>query len=140
MAMPTPQQASDKLKRAIQNGGTSYKEGVMRVTESPMQKAVDNQQKLVQNWMQAVNDGKWARNLLAVPLTEWKTRTSEIGSSRYTQGADKAATNYKKFADEFFPHVASVQAEVQAMPSLTLDDNIARMVANARGMARFSRR
>ena len=137
--MITAQQASQKLANGIRNGQTAYSDGVNSVTENPATKAIAKKGK----WVQAMTDpkthDKWESGLSRVTLTDWKSATSGVGAQRFAQSADKAQSNYQEFAQDFFPYLANVQAQVAAMPDVTLDERIQKAVQNMRLISQYQR-
>lgn len=139
MARLNAREIAEKQVRNSQNAATDYVSGVKKVTESPMQKAKQKQDKLVQNFNQSVSSGKWAEGLDAVSLEDWRKMTETKGGQRYASGVKEAMPKTQAFLEEFLPFVEQVQQEVNAMPDMTLEDNINRMAANARALSRFKR-
>jgi len=137
--MITPQQASQKLGNGIRNGSTAYTNGVNAVQTAPSQLAIAKKSK----WVQAMTDPKthdrWEAGLGRISLTDWKSAASGVGAQRFAQSADKAQTNYQEFATDFFPFLASVQSQVNAMPDVTLDERINKAVQNMRLISNYTR-
>lgn len=136
----TPQQAAEKLGQRIAGSGGAYQQGVQSVSENPAQKAIANKDKWVAGIQDAINNDRYAKGLAGVTLADWKNATLTYGVNRYTSSSQKATTNYQKFAAEFFPFLDTVQQEIDNMPSLTLEDNINRMVTNVRRLHEFKNR
>jgi len=111
-------------------------EGVARVTEAPGVKAARQKQVYLAN-VQARAD-KWEQNVSRVPLSEWQQATTQ-GAQRIAAGVQAKKGKMEGFLREFIPHVEGVQNRVNAMPRGSFEQNIARMVENARGMAAFRR-
>ena len=111
-------------------------EGVARVTEAPGQKAARQKQAYLQN-VQAKAD-KWERNVGAVTLQEWQSATS-AGANRIAAGVAAKKGKMESFLREFIPHVERVQQQVNTMPRGSFEQNLNRMIENARGMAAFKR-
>ena len=61
------------------------------------------------------------------------------GIPRYGTGVQQALPKMQAFMGEFLPFLDNLSATVQAMPSLTLEQNIARVVTQVRGAAQFKR-
>lgn len=137
MAKLTPQQVSAKWLNNARNASTAYQQGVQSVDQAPGAKAAEKRQKWLQN-LQASAD-KWQNNVAAVSLQEWRQATIEKGTSRYVQGVESGAPKMQEFMNEFIPFVRNVQAEVNAMPDLTLQDGINRVVKNIQLMAQFKK-
>lgn len=111
-------------------------EGVNRVTEAPGVKAARQKGAYLQG-VQAKVD-KWESNVKRVTLQDWQAATT-AGATRIASGVQAKKGKMEDFLREFLPHVEQVQARVQAMPRGTLDQNLTRMMENARGLAAFKR-
>lgn len=127
---------TEKWKQRTSGATQQVIEGVQRVTEAPGVKAARQKQAYIQN-VQAKVD-KWEANVSRVPLSEWQQATTQ-GAQRIAAGVQAKAHKMEGFLREFIPHVEAVQNRVNAMPRGSFEQNIARMVENARGMAGFKR-
>jgi hypothetical protein len=109
-----------------------YVNGVKGVTVAPGQKAAAAQQKWITNLQESATSGRWARRISAVPLEEWKAAAAGKGAQRIAAGVEAGKVKMAKFMTNFIPHLQQVQSELANMPSTTLEDNLQRMVVNAR--------
>lgn len=130
------QQITEKWAQRTSGATQQVVEGVARVTEAPGQKAARQKQVYLAN-VQAKAD-KWERNVANVTLQEWQQATT-AGAQRISAGVQAKKGKMEGFLREFIPHIESVQQRVNAMPRGNLDQNLARMLENARGMAQFKR-
>jgi hypothetical protein len=130
------QSITEKWKQRTSGATQQVIEGVARVTEAPGVKAARQKQVYLAN-VQAKAD-KWEANVSRVPLSEWQAATA-AGAQRIAAGVQAKAHKMEGFLREFIPHVEQVQSRVNAMPRGSFEQNIARMVENARGMAAFKR-
>jgi len=135
----TPQQAADKHAQRLKGSVELMRNGIDNVTVAPGVQAAAKSDKMRQNLIESIDSGKWARNVAAVPLAEWKDRMKNIGIPRIPAGIDAANTKMVGFYTELFAHQEGLQQQVAAMPDLTLDDNIQRMISWVRGMSNFDR-
>ncbi len=135
-----PNSVARKWAQNLSASTESIREGVMGVTESPTAKAADAADRMVAGVQAAVQSGKYQRGLRAVSLEQWKQDMLDKGLSRIAGGAQNAQPKMAAFLTEFLPHVEQVQAKVNSMPKGSLEANINRMIANARGLAQFKRR
>lgn len=140
MPMMTPQEFREKQARRLKGAVTDIQNGVNRVTEAPGKKAAQKQEKMKQRLNEKIDDGTWAQRVAAVSTEEWKEKMLTKGVGRIASGIDAAAGKVEAFAEQFLPHVAAVQAKVNSMPDLTIEDGINRMVENVRGMAKFRKK
>jgi len=139
MAKLTSTEFQEKHARRLKASVEDVRRGIDRVTENPCEKAALKADKMLANITTAVTTGKWAAGLKRVPLEEWKRKTRDIGVNRIAAGIDGAKDKVIAFAEQLLPHIDREQAKIQAMPDVTLDDNINRMTQFCRGMAAFKR-
>ena len=133
----TPQQAAAKWQQRIGQATQQITDGVNRVTVSPAQAAVAQRTKWQQNV--AASADKWARNIGRVTLDQWKSAMLTVGVARIAPGAQAKVGKVEAFQTELLPHIDRGQQMLTAMPSTTLEDNIARSNAWIRHMASFKR-
>jgi len=139
MAKLTAAEFQEKHARRLKASVEDIRRGIDRVTESPTEKAVAKQEKMLSNLTRAVNDGKWAAGLKRVTLDEWKRKARDIGVNRIAAGIDGAADKVRDFAEVLLPHIDRGQQKIASMADTTLDDNINRMTSFIRHMAEFKR-
>lgn len=140
MARVTPSEYREKHNRRTKAATEDMRRGVERVTESPTAKAAAKVDKMRTNLNAALDSGKWAAGLNRVSLTDWKDKMLTKGVQRVAAGVDAAGDKVEAFAAEFLPHLDAVTEKVKRMPDITLEDNLNRMVEQARGVAQFKRR
>ena len=137
MAKLTAQQIVKKQADRLKSSTTEMATQVRAVTEAPGIAAAKQQQKLIQNWNASVQSGRWAKRVASVDLGSWQKAMIEKGIPRVAQGIDAAAPKVEAFFNQFLPHLDKVESELKGMPSLTLEDNIQRMVHVVRRNAEF---
>lgn len=138
-ARVTPAEAAGKWARRLGSATEDVRRGIERVSEAPGVAAGRQQAKMLQKTTEAITSGKWKRNTEAVTLQQWKEAAIEKGVPRISTGATAAEPKMAAFMAELLPFVDAAVAKVKAMPSVTLDDNIARMTSYVRTMAGFRR-
>lgn len=137
MSTLSPQQVAEKHARRTIAASQDLIAGVNGVTVSPTEQAAKKQDKLVQNWTEAVQSGKWARGLRSVSLDDWKRAMIEKGAPRVAAGINGARSKIEAFFAELLPYQNDLSSKIAQMPDLTLEDSIARMTAQVRGMSNF---
>jgi hypothetical protein len=135
----TPARAAEKWGRNLKASTPDIRAGVEGVTESPMEKAANAQDKWLNGVQEAHSTGKFASRLRDVPLSVWKNNTLNKGIGRIAAGVDAAEDKVESFFTELLPYQERLQSQVDGMPDVTLEDSINRMTAWARGMAEFRR-
>lgn len=132
----TAQSITEKWAQRTSGATQQVIEGVQRVTEAPGVKAARQRQVWLNN-LQAKAD-KWENNVKAVTLQSWQASTVQ-GAQRIAAGVNAKKGKMEGFLNEFLPFVEQVQRKVDAMPSGSLEQNLARMVENARSLSQFKR-
>jgi len=130
---------AEKWGRRLKGAVPDIRRGVERVTESPMEKAADAQEKMIARLTDAVNSGKWARGLRKVSLAEWKKALLEKGLPRIAAGVDGAASKMEDFGRELLAYQDGLQGELDGMPDVTIEDSINRASFWIRKMHDFER-
>lgn len=133
----TPQQATEKWVTRLSGATAEITAGIDRVTEAPGVKAAAKRQK----WIQAVqaSQDKWARNVAAVSLEQWKALFKGVGVQRIAQGAQAKKGKMQNFLEQFLPHLEAGIARVNAMPDTTFEERIQKSVAMMRHNHEFKR-
>lgn len=137
MTTLTPDQVAQKWATRIGGATTEITNGVNAVTTAPSASAIKQQAKLINNWNNAITSGKWAKNLGAVTLQQWQNAMVTKGIQRISTGAQAAIPNQTAFYAKLLPFEQTLQTQIQAMPSMTLADGIARATAWMQGMSKF---
>jgi hypothetical protein len=128
--MATLQQTVDRWKAGASQGQTRFVEGVQATTEDPTQAAIAAQQKLLQGFNDAVQSGRWARNLAAVGMSGWKQATLDKANN-YSTGINAGAGKYQTRMQTWLPITQQNAASVRSMPNNSFADSLARMQAFA---------
>lgn len=138
MSRLDPTAGTAKWVNNLSNATSSITAGVNAVTQAPGQKAAN----AVQTWLARIQQSaqKWARNVGGVTLQEWQQAMLNVGIPRIAQGAQAKQGKYLAFATKFYPYLAQGQAQVQAMPKVTLQDGINRAVAMIKHNAAYAGR
>jgi molecular chaperone GrpE (heat shock protein) len=139
MARVNPQEFAEKWSRRLSQAAADIQRGVQRVDQAPTEAAAAAKQKMLANITDAINSGKWESGLRRVTLGDWKRTMIEKGIPRIGQGVQAATPKMAEFASQLLPYQDNLRSQIESMPDLTLEDNIARMTAWARGMAKFKR-
>jgi hypothetical protein len=136
----TAEQLVEKHARRLKGSVADIQDGIARVTVSPTTQAAAKQDKMLQNLTTAVNSGKWKRGLQNVSLEQWKEAAITKGVPRIAQGIDGAHDKMLAFANQLLPFQANLQATLDKMPDLNLEDSVNRSAAWIRGMSKFVRK
>jgi hypothetical protein len=138
VARLSPQEMAAKWRDRASAATGDYQAGVERVSGSPGQAAARKADK----WFAGIQNSrsKWQERVAGVSEAEWKQATVEKGAPRFATGVQAAEGKMAQFASEFFPHLDAVTNRVKAMPDTTLEQRLARMTEQARGVSQFRRR
>lgn len=138
MARLDPQSGTSKWVNNLSNATSSITDGVNKVSVAPGQLAAAQ----VNTWLARIQQSaqKWATNVGGVSLAQWKEAMINVGIPRIAQGAQAKQSKYLAFAQKFYPYVEQGQAQVKAMPKVTLQDGINRAVAMIKHNAAYAGR
>lgn len=133
----TPEAAVSKWLTNLGAATERMQAGAMRVTKSPGQSAAAAADK----WLQRVtaSKAKFVANSGRVSLADWQNAYVNVGIPRVSQGAQAKQNKVLSFHQEFQPFLQRGIAKIDAMPSTTLEDGIARATAMIRYNATFKR-
>lgn len=130
---------ASKWKANLDNSVTRIKTQVAKVTVAPTLEAIKKKDKMKANLIKAVDSGKWERGLRSVSLEDWKNSMINVGVDRIPTGTANAEPKMKAFGEKLLAFEGSLQAKIKAMPDLTLEQNIQRMVTFVKGMSEFQK-
>ena len=133
----TPAEFVEKHTRNTINAIPDYEKGIEKVATAPGVLAAAKKDKMRQNLLKSIDDGKWEERVKAVPLDTWKQKTKAKGAARIADGIQQSEGVRLQFAEQFLDHVGKVKATVDAMSDLTLEDSKRRMIANMEGLSKF---
>lgn len=131
---------TEKLTRRLKGSLEDIKKGIEKVTVAPTAQAADKQAKMKARLNESIDNGKWAAGLRAVPLEEWKKKTSEKGVNRISEGLDGAQDKIKKVAEQLLSFEGTLQGTIEKLPDLTLEDSVNRASTWIRGMSKFKKK
>ena len=131
----TAQQITSNWANGLKQNIGKIQEGVNAVTESPMEKAAGQKDKMLRNLTSAVNNGRWEAGLRSVSLSDWKQKTTSKIQSSLSTGVDNAISKHQKFSAYMVETLNSILPEVAAMPNNTIEDGINKVATIVRHMA-----
>jgi hypothetical protein len=134
--IPSPQSGADAWSSGVSGAQTKYTSGVQNTNKDQAGLAVANQAALIQNFTNAVNSGEWARRVLARGTGYWKSQTL-AKAGNYGSSATTGKNNYLTAAQQLYPYEAQLQGQIDAMPSGTRADSLARFTTWMDGMIAF---
>ena len=140
MAKLNPDQIAEKWARRLSGATEDIRRGIEQVSEAPSKKAIEKKEKLKQEWLKAIDGGKWENALSKVGLDDWKKAVLDKGLARLPQGVDSARPKFEEFMGQLLPYIDNVKAKIDKMPDTTLEDRINRAVAFMREMAKFQKK
>lgn len=136
MARLTPEEYAAKHAQRLKASTEDIRRGIDRVQTAPGARAVQQQDKLVARFQDAVQSGRWAKATRAVSLTDWQNAAKDKGIGRIAAGIDAAQPKQAAMAARLLAAVDAAAAKSNALPSTTLEDNINRMATFAREMSK----
>jgi hypothetical protein len=137
MARMSGNDFAEKWGRRLSGATEDIRKGVEAVTESPGAKAAAKKAKWVAKMTDAAVQDKWAKNVSAVTVDEWKRKTLEVGIGRVSAGVSAAASKMAKFGEQLLSYQENNLPKIRSMPDVTLADSKARMDAWFDIMSKF---
>ena len=119
------QTAVERWAQAAGQGQQRYTEGIQNTTKDPTALAVAQSGKLVANFTQAVSSGRWARNLAKAGKAGWQA-AAIAKASNYGTGIAAGRSKFEAAMTTWLPIINQAAAQVQSMPSNTIEDSAAR--------------
>lgn len=132
----TPASNAQKWKNRLSAATPDIQAGIQAVTAAPGQAAARQKAAWQANVVAAAD--KWERNVSRVSLQQWQQAAMD-GVNRIAQGANAKVSKVESFLNEFQPHLERVQSQLASMPRGSLEQNLGRMLQNARLNAQFKR-
>lgn len=136
MVRVSPSDGANKWARNLGASTSDVQAGIARVSVAPGQKAAQQSGKWLTKVTQA--EDKFKRNVGRVTLQDWQKAASD-GASRIAAGANAKKSKMESFATEFYAHLDRGMAAINAMPTNTVEDGIAKAAAQIRHNAAFKR-
>jgi len=140
MATRDPQTVAARWRDNLAASSQKIAEGVQGVTRSPMEVAASRKDKWIAGVQQAAQTGRWEAGLRRKTLGDWQQAMLTRGLPRIAQGASEATPDFANFLSDFLPFANTVSQKVQQMPSVTLEQNIARAAEAIRMLATYKRK
>ena len=138
--MPVRTTSADATAKWLQNLSASQDrmtKGAQSVTRAPGLAAAAAADKWLAKVTQA--KAKFASRVSSVSLQDWQNAYITVGIPRVAQGATAKQAKVTSFFDEYLPYLARGLQTIDNMPSVTLEDGIARASAMIRYNAKFVR-
>lgn len=138
--MPVKSTSTDATAKWLANLSAAsgrMQTGAMGVTKAPGIAAAAAADKWLAKVTQA--KAKFAARVQSVSLQDWQNAYINVGIPRVAQGAQAKQAKVQAFFDEFLPYLQRGMATIDNMPSVTLEDGIARASAMIRYNAKFKR-
>lgn len=139
MVKLNPQEYAEKWTRRTKAATQDLIKGVERVEVTPSAEAIKKKDKLRANLNESIDNGTWERRLAKHTKADWQRDMIQKGAPRVAGGADAAKNDMASFGAELLSFEQTAQAEVRAMPDMTLEDSKARAVAWIDRMSKFHR-
>lgn len=127
---------AQKWAQRTSGAQSDYVAGVENTSKDPTQLAINNQARLRQNFLAAIDSGKWANALRAVTKAGWQQAVRDKAGN-FSTGVNAAEA---KVAAKFAPllqYENNLQQQVESMPNVTDADRENRMLAWVRGMRQY---
>jgi hypothetical protein len=137
VGIPDAQSFADKWVTRTGAASTDYAEGVAQSAKDPSALAIAAQSRLLANFTQSVQSGKWANALRASGKAGWQAAVAAKGVANFQNGVNAARDKVATAAVPLLAFETNLQRQVQGMPNVSDADREARMLAWTRGMRQY---
>lgn len=127
-------QISDRWNQQMKGSVQRMQTGIDGVTDSPMEKAANAQDKMLAGVSAAIQNGSWAAGLRRVTLTDWKNVTKAKIATSLAAGVDAAMPKRRAFDTWNVQTINQILPQINQMPNLTIEDSINRAATYMRYM------
>jgi len=132
-----PALIAEKQVRRTSEAIPDMEEGIKAVTTSPTELAAQNLDVAKANYSRAIESGKMARNLRAVTLADWQSKTlAKVG--RVAEGVREAQPTIQAFHTQRNAAQVNIDRDLAKVQKRTLADSIRRVTIQIEGMSKFS--
>lgn len=131
--IPDAATVAQRWQQSAASAQTRYTEGIASTSVDPTQLAIQAQAKMLQNLTQAVTGGRWARGLQKVGKAGWQA-AAQAKANNYSTGIQASGEKYAAAIAPVLAAEAQLQAQIRAMPNVTIQDAIARSAAWQMGL------
>ena len=135
--IPDAQSFADKWVTRTSAASQDYAAGVAQTDKDPSALAIAAQARLLSNFQQAVQSGKWANRVRASGKAGWQSAVASKGVANFQNGVSAARDKVAAAAGPLLAFEANLQRQVQGMPNVTDADREARALAWIRGMRQY---
>jgi hypothetical protein len=115
MAVKSASTWGTNWQSGVGSAGQAYVDGIRNTTVDVAARAVAAQDRLLAGFNQAVQSGEWARRVLAVGTSGWKS-SSEAKAPNYTTGATAGLPKFQRFAQQAQPIWQQASDAIAGMP------------------------
>lgn len=111
----SPQAVTAKWKANAGKSAPAWTAGIQGVTQAPGQLAAARAQEALAGYTEAIQSGRWAARVGAVPLNEWQSR-SVAKSGNYTAGINAGESKRARFDNSWVPLMAAAKERLRTVP------------------------
>jgi len=127
----------EKWKRRMKAATDDMRKGAQAVTVAPSKKAIEKKEKMRANVLEAIDTGRWERQLEKVSLEQWQKSYIEKAIGRIAAGVEGATDKMEDFMTKLLSEVERIKRIVDAMPDTTFEERMERMRKWAEEMHKF---
>jgi len=131
-----PEEITEKWARRLKGATEDIRKGVDKLDVNPAEEAIKQKELLLKKIVEAIESGRWEKQLGKVTLEDWKKAMKEFGVRNISTGVDKARDKRAEFDRWLVDAVNAALAEIKTPYTGELEDSIARMEEFIRAMAK----
>jgi hypothetical protein len=139
MVKKTGAEVAHKWAQRLKASTKEIEAGVDALTTNPFEQARKQKDKLIKNFIEAMESGRWDYEISKFSLEDFKKFMKEVGIPRIAKGVDMSLTDQEKFFNALMEHIYAGKATIDKMPLESLDDSVNKAGAMIRHMAKFKK-
>lgn len=138
-ALPTAQEVAKKWQTRTSAAAPDYARGVANTDKDPTALAIAAGPRLLQNFTNAFNSGKWANGLRRSGKAGWQAAVAAKGQTNFSTGVQAAEAKVTEAFQSLLAFEQNLLNNINSMPNVTDADREARMLGWVRGMRNYTK-
>ena len=132
--LPPEEWVSREIENLRKVGRPNYEVGIASPKKDTIKAGIDAEPRYEDEMRKVIAEKRRAAGLKVVSLEEWFTYAKDIGAPRLVDGVVKRKAKVERFVFKWRDILLAHVKKLDEMPITTLEDRIAKMEANVRGL------
>lgn len=131
-----PSEVAQQWTQGMSGATEKWKKKIAQVRVSPATKAVAAKEKMVNKFMESMNDGTYEASMGGVTLSSW-AGACQAKASRLAAGAAEGKLKMQAYLQQAKSVYDANENEIESMPNITEEDAVQRMIRNMQNMKKL---